>query len=208
MREALVKFLSKFISFSNSGEDKILLNVLPAKGRYLSIGAHHPFRFSNTALLYLRGWSGVNVDIMNGWKFEVFRWRDKYERSIVTPKPVYEETIYCFDEPAYNTCLWEIADDVIKKGKARYIGEKKYRAVRLESLLMEEDTRFDLLDIDIEGMDAQILNGIKIFEQELKDYRPTWILAETHHSNVDEVLTSLGYEQIAYTITKGLYQLK
>ena len=51
-------------SYSQNGEDLILSRLLEGHpvGKYIDIGAHHPFRFSNTAKLYSEGWSGLNVD--------------------------------------------------------------------------------------------------------------------------------------------------
>ena len=77
-RFRLVKTLRLFFSFAMEGEDKILLDLLPERGTYLDIGAHHPFWGSNTALLYLRGWFGVNVDKKGKWQFKLFRPRDKF----------------------------------------------------------------------------------------------------------------------------------
>ena len=31
-------------------------------GYYVDIGAHHPVKYSNTYLLWLNGWSGINID--------------------------------------------------------------------------------------------------------------------------------------------------
>src|SRR5690606_23451660 len=35
---------------------------LERPGFYVDIGAHHPFKLSNTAYLWALGWNGVNVD--------------------------------------------------------------------------------------------------------------------------------------------------
>src|SRR5690348_6482057 len=50
-------------SYSQEGEDLILARLLEntPSGLYVDIGAHHPFRFSNTRLLYERGWHGINI---------------------------------------------------------------------------------------------------------------------------------------------------
>ena len=48
-----------------TGEDVILHKLFGSKfanGFYIDVGAHHPFRQSNTAYLWLLGWNGVNVD--------------------------------------------------------------------------------------------------------------------------------------------------
>lgn len=67
-------------SYAQEGEDLLLRRIFEHKhnGFYVDIGAHHPFRFSNTYLLYKRGWRGINVDAMPGSikLFAKFRPRD------------------------------------------------------------------------------------------------------------------------------------
>ena len=51
--------------FGQWGED-ILVRKLFSKnkknGIYLDIGAYHPFKHSNTAYLWMKGWNGINID--------------------------------------------------------------------------------------------------------------------------------------------------
>lgn len=53
-------------TFAQHGDDLVLMNIFNSLGiekpSYLDIGAHHPFNISNTALFYLRGSRGVNVE--------------------------------------------------------------------------------------------------------------------------------------------------
>ena len=57
MIKNILHFFYKRYSFSQEGEDIILNNILNDKksGFYIDIGAHHPVRFSNTYLFYLKG---------------------------------------------------------------------------------------------------------------------------------------------------------
>ena len=51
--------------FSQYGED-LLVDVMLShveRGCYVDVGAFHPIHFSNTHLLYRRGWRGVNIDL-------------------------------------------------------------------------------------------------------------------------------------------------
>ena len=54
------------VSYAQHGDDMAVLNVFERvgirQGSYLDIGAHHPYELSNTALLHMRGWRGVNVE--------------------------------------------------------------------------------------------------------------------------------------------------
>ena len=51
--------------FGQYGEDIIIHKIFSKRvnnGFYVDIGSFHPFRYSNTAYLWLKGWSGINVD--------------------------------------------------------------------------------------------------------------------------------------------------
>ena len=50
---------------TQDGEDKILKEIFKYKksGLYVDVGCYHPIELSNTALLYNRGWKGINIDI-------------------------------------------------------------------------------------------------------------------------------------------------
>ena len=52
------------ISFSQFGEDLIVSSYFPPDyiGLYVDVGAFHPYKFSNTMLLYKKRWSGLNID--------------------------------------------------------------------------------------------------------------------------------------------------
>ena len=57
-------------SFSQHGEDIVVYKLLESmfgslevyNGFFVDLGAHHPFHYSNTMLLHLCGWKGLNVD--------------------------------------------------------------------------------------------------------------------------------------------------
>ncbi|WP_233706612.1 FkbM family methyltransferase, partial [Helicobacter marmotae] len=57
-------------SYSIEGEDRILSALMGDKegksGFYVDVGAHHPFRYSNTYLFYTWGWMGINIDATPG----------------------------------------------------------------------------------------------------------------------------------------------
>ncbi len=54
------------LSYSQCGEDLIVQYIFSLRGvlkpTYLDIGAHHPFALSNTAIFYMKGCRGVNVE--------------------------------------------------------------------------------------------------------------------------------------------------
>ena len=80
LRDRLGKRLYGRLSYSQEGEDLVLHRLFEgqATGIYVDVGAHHPFRFSNTCLLHTRGWRGINIDATPGSmaQFQRFRPRD------------------------------------------------------------------------------------------------------------------------------------
>ena len=50
-------------TFAQHGEDKFILDYFKGRtGTYIDVGASHPFKISNTYLLYLKGWRGVTME--------------------------------------------------------------------------------------------------------------------------------------------------
>src|SRR5437660_1408476 len=60
--EALDPFVN--LAYSQDGEDMVLRRLFEGRraGFYVDVGAHHPFRFSNTCYFHRRGWRGINID--------------------------------------------------------------------------------------------------------------------------------------------------
>ena len=50
------------MSYAQSGEDQIVLDICGYGGRFLDIGSFHPTHLSNTRLLYEHGWTGVMIE--------------------------------------------------------------------------------------------------------------------------------------------------
>ena len=98
--------LYKNNSYSQEGEDLILHKIFPDKknGFYVDIGAHHPFRFSNTYYFYRKGWRGVNIDAAPGSMklFNKYRSRDINIEAAISNK-IETLTYYKFNDPALNT---------------------------------------------------------------------------------------------------------
>ena len=63
VRQSFFRKINKSF-YSQFGEDKVLQEILKIninKGFYVDVGAFHPFRYNNTALLYKKGWKGINI---------------------------------------------------------------------------------------------------------------------------------------------------
>jgi len=167
-------------TYSWEGEDilvnKIMCDVFGIrKGFYVDVGAHHPFNFSNTALLYSLGWRGINMDAMPGSMalFETYRPEDINLEIAIAPVPDVL-CFSCFDKPGLNGFLTEdIVSNHVGHG-ARLLQQITIQAYDINSVLTEHvaDREIDLLSIDVEGMDYAILSSLS------DSFRPKLIITE------------------------------
>jgi FkbM family methyltransferase len=182
-------------------------------GFYVDVGAHHPFRFSNTHLLQKMGWSGINIDATPGSMtlFNEYRPNDvNLELAIGLEEGVLK--FDCYNEPALNSFIHERAQHVTKN----YFIEKTVEVPvkRLDTVLNEylpkgylEAKRFDLLTVDVEGLDFQVIQSFN-----LNDIRPKYIFIETtssiealSNSNVYKYLCENGYKLRSHLYINSLF---
>jgi FkbM family methyltransferase len=166
------------LSFSQEGEDRILHRLFEdrPRGHYVDVGAHHPVRFSNTLLLYLRGWHGVNIDATPGSirKFERMRPRDTNIESGVglSSEPL---DFYMFQESALNTFDRELAELRENSGwvllETRAVDQQPLDAIL--SRVPDLPADFDLLTVDVEGRDLEVLQSM-----DWNRYRPKVVCLE------------------------------
>lgn len=197
--------------FGQDGEDLILDRLLDRQfaGFFVDVGAHHPVRFSNTFLFYLRGWRGINIDAQPGSMvaFRKHRPRDiNLEFGIDSTEgklPYYQ-----FNEPALNT-FDAVEASMKNKSPYRQIGQLIVPVRRLEAVLDEHlphDTAIDFLSVDVEGKDLSVLRS-----NNWERYRPKFVLAETLRTEllkmascpVVSYMQSVGYRPVgkAYNTT-------
>jgi hypothetical protein len=198
LRHKFIKLFKLFLSFSDEGEDKLLLQVFMSRGirsgTYLDIGAFHPVRVSNTYLLYLWGWKGITIDINRKWLFKLLRPRDKFIYGYVDAENSYK----------FKNALWTSDVEQAYYGVQKGLRPKiKYDVPRIDPYQFKD---YDLLDLDVDGLDLQILQKL------LSVYKPPFILAEDKALKVQEgicdYLISEGYTRIANTTRNGLYEKK
>ena len=77
------RFFTKKKTYSQFGEDLIINNFFgDFIGKYVDIGCYHPIKYSNTALLHKKGWTGVNIDL-NETSINLFNACRKNDLNIV-----------------------------------------------------------------------------------------------------------------------------
>jgi hypothetical protein len=177
------------ISYSQEGEDVVLNRFFEKKedGFYVDIGAHHPHRFSNTYLFYLKGWTGINIDAMPG---SMAPFKQSRPRDINLEIPILLERskmiYYQFNEPALNGFSSKLSEERNKKTKYRIINEVNLEGlplcVVLEKYLPNKNMTIDFMSVDVEGLDLEVLKS-----NDWNKFRPNVLLVELLGSYLDSI---------------------
>lgn len=205
----------RHVSFSQEAED-ILFQILCKKdnGFFVDIGAHHPFRFSNTWLLYKKGWRGINVDA-NPDSIKVFlRYRPldiSLNQGVSDEKN--ELTYYSFNESALNTFSPLLRDKYLQTPQYSIVAETRIGVETLASILetnMPINCHIDLLNIDVEGLDLNVLKS-----NNWQKFRPTHIIIESHFAEAENMmicpvfvfLKDKGYRLVCKLFNSAIYTI-
>ena len=191
-------------SYSVGGID-LLLNYLykdKFSGVYIDVGCNHPINGNNTFLLYLKGWSGINVDLDSHTieKFNYFRPKD-YNVNIAISNSEEEVDLFFYNESSpINT----LSKDVYNSRKKKIKEIKKMRSTTLDSITKNSpysNKKINLLSIDVEGNELNVLKGF-----DLKKYYPEIIVIEYldlameklefYNQNIDRIINSEIYKYL------------
>jgi FkbM family methyltransferase len=129
-------------------------------GTYVDIGGGHPVADNVTFHLYLQGWSGVVVEPQDDLAamYAHIRPRDRVVRDLVgaTSGPV---EFYRVDRlHGLSTTVAAHAEGASKWG-AGYIRETRAMTTLADLCRAQGLTRIDLLKIDVEGAEADVIDG-------------------------------------------------
>jgi len=201
----LVSKLSPWpISFAQSGEDMLVWALLSQysadPGTYVDVGAHHPWRWSNTYFLYLRGWRGVCIEPARGARkfFELARPQDRFiEAAIGAHEGMV--TLHVFEEQAVNCVSADEAAVRVERVGQAMVDQYQVRCIPLASALdqtLPPDRVFDLLSVDVEGMELEVLQS-----NDWSRYRPNLVLVEDNGSTT--LSECEGPEHVRYLLQQG-----
>ena len=206
-------------SYSQEGEDRVLSSLLfklhggkhIKNGFYVDVGAHHPYRFSNTCLFYMQGWQGINIDAMPG---SMAAFKKQRPRDINLENGVGRKAealkFFMFNEPALNTF-----DEVLAKARCNDVWHIKATLdvpiLTLSEILKKhvpEEQRIDFFSVDVEGFDLDVLQS-----NDWKEYRPLVVLVETfglsfgdlESDPLTEYLHSVGYIEYSKTVNTTFF---
>ena len=193
------KFFIKKKSYAMDNEDTAVINYFKDKknGIYVDVGCYHPIHRNNTYLLHKQNWNGINVDTSQ-FSVDLFnhmRPKDLNYNCAISNK---NEVIKVF----YQKELSQLSTTEKVQAKAVFQGdikEKEIQAFTLNEILSRDkykDNKIDFLDIDVEGADLKVLEGLS-FEK----YKPELVCVEIHDkevkkSEVYKFLTNKNYQLI------------
>jgi FkbM family methyltransferase len=217
LRNSFGRYGHARMSYAQEGEDLILLRLFEGTppGVYVDVGAHHPYRFSNTCLLHDRGWRGINIDARPGsmGPFNRARPRDINLEIGISERPSDLE-FFQFDEPALNTFDRTLAQARQSEGW-RLASTVAVPCQPLSDVLARELPRLgaaapDLLSIDVEGLDLQVLRS-----NDWNACRPRVVVVEVlghafaagASSPVMDFLASKGYVLFAKLYNSAIFLL-
>ena len=207
LREALGRRTYARRSYSQEGEDLVLLRLLEDcdHGIYVDVGAHHPFRFSNTCLLYEKGWRGINIDARPGSMAPFRRFRPlDINLEVGINETTSRLEFFIFIEPALNTFDPGMAQARQAEGWA--LSHRVFvECLPLSTILTRELPRLgasaiDLLSVDAEGLDLNVLRS-----NDWGRFRPRLIVVEilgadlsfSARSETTTFLSAVGYSPYA-----------
>jgi FkbM family methyltransferase len=156
-------------AYAQAGEDlliRFLFGMLEIeRPTYLDIGAFHPWRYSNTALLYLDGSRGINVEADPDSAALIRRHRPHDQTLAVGcgPEPG-RMTFFRMSAPTLNTFSRAAAEAAVEESGGRYqVTSTVAVEIRTVAQILAGRPCPDLVSLDVEGMDVDILRTL-----------PTW----------------------------------
>jgi len=176
----LSKFLYKKTSYSQDGEDVLLSsfyeNRKNYKGFFVDVGAHHPYKLSNTAIFYKKGWHGINIE-PTPTLFKSFKKHRKRDINLnIGISNSNEILTFCvFDEPALNSFNIKFSEERNQKGKYKLIDKIQIQTRKLEDVFEQycKNQKIDFLTIDVEGFDFEVVKS-----NNWQKFRPEFVLVE------------------------------
>ncbi|MEI9804961.1 MAG: FkbM family methyltransferase [Pseudolabrys sp.] len=202
------------LAYSQDGEDMILRRLFEGKrdGFYVDVGAHDPYRFSNTCYFHRLGWRGINIE-PNPEAIARFLRHRPLDTNVCVGVSEHQGTLlyYFFNDPALNTFDEALAQERIRLPGYHLVSTKSVPVRRLDELLAEnlpkgQDIAF--LSIDVEGLDLSVLRS-----NDWSRFRPRILLVEARERKfraledpISEFARRAGYDLIAKTVNTLIFE--
>ena len=199
-------------SYSQWGEDQFIKDFFKnkEKGFYIDIGCFHPIMFSNTCLLFNKGWRGINIDLNQTSidMFNIIRPND-YNFCAAISNQIEEKDLFIDHVfSPVNTIQKSFYDQSNKAIAFKNLIKKKIVTKKFSTIIEKIPSlpKVNFLNIDCEGHDFNVLSSIDIGH-----YRPELICIETH--DVDMLSREISnketesYKKIIELLKKHRYKI-
>ncbi len=191
------------ISYAQNAEDVVLARALPAaSGFYVDVGAGHPDIASVTKHFYELGWHGINIDPRADAValLERERPRDINLRIAAGAKEGTAELHIVEGDPDLSTIDGGDRDYLRDRGYA--FKSETITVQTLDSILEAHGvTAIDFLKIDVEGSEADVLDGIDLTRWVPKVVVVESVMPWSRERNDDQwrgTLESQGYREASF----------
>ena len=202
-------------SYAQEGEDRILARMIgPAnEGFFVDVGAHHPRRYSNTYLFYLRGWRGINIDPQPGI-MALFRQERPHdinlELAIAATRG--QRNYYQFHCSELNGFSPTPAVPEAVRASYPSIGSVVVETAPLREILaahLPPGRAINFLSVDVEGYDLEVLTS-----NDWARFRPAFVVAEAQGLTLTQLsaapltafMSSQGYVPVARTYYSVIFR--
>lgn len=175
---------SSKLTFSQCGEDLALLKYLPENGGiYVDIGGGHPVIGSNTFLLDKRNYLGIVVEPITKFSREFYKRKGVNKVFETVCAPVRQNIdFYEFENSFLSTTSKSVADALLSSGQ-NLLFKRQLVSLKISELGVSAMPSVpSLLDIDVEGVDLDVLKT-----NDWSTFRPRVILIESQLKNRDEI---------------------
>ncbi|MBA2613909.1 MAG: FkbM family methyltransferase [Bacteroidetes bacterium] len=198
--------------FSQGGEDAILQNIFrkqldqKQKGFFVDVGAFHPYKDSNTYLFYRNSWTGINIDATPG-SMQAFNKLRPNDINLECGVGEVEQEVNYFIISDNSTMNSFSKENLVENGMFKEVTKTiPVKVWPLKKILQQYESKFsqiDLLNIDVEGLDFEVLNS-----NDWTKYKPKIIAVELNIRSIDDLLThrsaiflkNLGYIIVAKNV--------
>lgn len=175
------------VGYAQFGETHLAKGFLDINrpGFYVDVGCNHPRNNSNTFEFYLRGWRGLAIDANPECTAVYSRWRRR--DTVVTAAIAADErsAVLTLERSTLMSSLsQEFVDQMIPAD--RISGSLKVTTRTLGAIMDEArvPASFELLSIDVEGVDDAVLGSFDI-----EKFRPKLIMIELHGIDLTKAST-------------------
>ena len=211
------KALKKRKTYSQHQEDLFIDNYFKDKknGFYLDIGCYHPIKYSNTALLFNRGWKGINID-MNQTSIDMFNILRKEDKNICAAISNESKVAIQYLDHQFspvNSLEKKFSDIASKEISFRSHLERKIHTYKFSQIIEAQnikDQQIDFINIDAEAHDFEVLEGI-----DLDIYKAKLICIEMldfenkiNEKKFQDYLIKYNYNLIKIIGPNGIFELK